>query len=252
MQTGTTITLILSSTASVKTTTATGVTRQSNLFGLMTPDTGTASGTHPKNHSAPTAKRTLTCGWRKQMFEKALENALLRKVDAELATDLMQLHAAVCRQIQCECGRVMDSRKSVLVKALNTVSICCGDCWDARVKGYSAEHVARINAVDSRLYKTDGTPRAKRRKKKTAFIRTKKGLQPVEYSRKVTLRGAVFFLHGRREDWTLTEWGSGYRVSFGDTQQDTLDRFASVPDGKWESAKTMIAELVAKNGKANS
>lgn len=107
------------------------------------------------------------------MYESAIGKAMQGEVCEDLATDLVMLHHLVCHNIFCpgygrECGRVMDSRKSTLVTLMekNKGIVICDQCSDTLNKAIKASP-AKANGIkitDSRLYKTDGTPKKKKKK----------------------------------------------------------------------------------------
>jgi len=107
------------------------------------------------------------------MYESAIGKAMQGEVCEDLATDLVMLHHLVCHNIFCpgygrECGRVMDSRKSTLVTLMekNKGIVICDRCSDTLNKAIKASP-AKANGIkitDSRLYKTDGTPKKKKKK----------------------------------------------------------------------------------------
>ena len=107
------------------------------------------------------------------MYESAISKAMMGEVCEDLATDLVMLHHLVCHNIFCpgygrECGRVMDSRKSTIVTLTGrdkSIVICdkCSDTLNKAIKASPAK-ANGIKITDSRLYKTDGTPKKKKKK----------------------------------------------------------------------------------------
>tara|TARA_R110000824_G_scaffold131754_2_gene294014 strand:+ start:231 stop:818 length:588 start_codon:yes stop_codon:yes gene_type:complete len=115
------------------------------------------------------------------MYERAIAKAMAGEIEIELATDLVDLHNRVCRQIFCrgvrlsaqpykysgKCGKILDSRTAGLTvysedAMLKSVPVCiyCAK----KVKMAIKENVDACGIVRFVLasdYRTDGTPKPK-------------------------------------------------------------------------------------------
>lgn len=193
------------------------------------------------------------------MYENAISLAMAGKITHQTALSLQALHAAVCYRVQCSCGSILDSRKSVLFEYPNGTAISCGACHDKR----SDKVKAGVIVTDARLYKLDGTlkpvaPILKFRKlKNPVLFKLKrpidfKGLDiPIQANKVIETHGSTFYLHGKAGAWVLTEFTSGMVVSRGKTQKELLKLFSGRMTMTPKQFQRLIKQHLKTYGSAN-
>jgi len=195
------------------------------------------------------------------MYEKAIAGAMLGKVNEEIAGNLSALHTLVCSKIFCRCGTILDSRKSVLIEGEEGWIISCGPCHDRLAHRLKASAVV----TDARLYNTDGTKKPnqptvaklKRLKVKKTF-KLKMNIEifgeefkTVEASHCVEVYGLTHYLHGKRGDWTLSEYQTGLASARGKTQAECLALFNRRMGLGEKKVKGLLKKALKERGEAN-
>ena len=193
------------------------------------------------------------------MYEKSISLAMAGKLTHQTALSLQALHAAVCYRIQCSCGSILDSRKSVLFEYPGGTAISCGPCHDKRADKVKAG----VIVTDARLYKLDGTlkpigPIFKLTKLETPVLFKLKrpigfdGLDiPIQATKGLETHGSKFYLHGKAGAWVLTEFTSGLKVSHGQTQKELLKWFAGSMTMTTSKFQEILKHHIKIHGSAN-
>jgi len=195
------------------------------------------------------------------MYQKAIAGARMGTIDKDLAANLNALHSGVCSKIFCRCGTILDSRKAVLIEGESGAVLSCGPCHD------KLAHKLKPSAVvtDARLYNTDGTKKPnqptvaklKRLKvKKTINLRMNpefysEGITSVEVSRYVEAYGLIHYLHGKRGNWTLSEYQTGLASARGKTQAECLALFNRRMGLGEKKVTGLLKKALREHGKAN-
>ena len=185
------------------------------------------------------------------MYQNAIASALAGKIPQETALGLVCLHEAVRRQVWCGCGRILDSRTSVLFEHEAGTLISCGTCHDKRSKGFKS----RGKVTDARLHKADGTLKPQRdpaykftklKEPKTFRIQCLIGTQEIQALKVIRIHGTTFYLAGKPGEYILYEYKTGLKVSKGKTQKACLELFerkmGKLSRSRWQVSYKMNCE----------
>ena len=183
------------------------------------------------------------------MYQNAIASALQGKIPQDTALGLVCLHEAVTRQIFCGCGRILDSRTSVLFEHEAGTLITCGTCHDKRSKDFKS----RGKVTDARLHKADGTLKPQRlykfsklKEPKTFRIQCLIGTQEIQALKVIRIHGTTFYLAGKPGDYILYEYKTGLKASKGKTQKACLELFeramSKLSRRRWQVSYKMNCE----------
>jgi hypothetical protein len=164
--------------------------------------------------------------------EKITTAMMQRDIDTDTGGDLLDLALMVQRHMFCQCGDILDFSSSVVLRlGTDPIKALCGKCFDGRKNAIVEKHGSVITWVDGRLYNSKfqlrkKTPPAKPAKpakqKPRARLNIGDGLQEVEYSKRFEGSGLTWFIHGKKKEWTVTQWECGLRLGVYDTQKQGI------------------------------
>jgi len=171
--------------------------------------------------------------------QKLIGQMISKQLSAEDGNDLLDLSISVQQKITCQCGHILDFHRSVVTRiGGRAVFVRCADCFDTLKEDMVgvAVNVAKESGIEGPVDFVDGRQWTKGLKRKAppakpakpakpkprAFLNTGDNPQEVEYSKRFEGSGLTWFIHGKKKEWTVTQWECGLRLGVYDTQKQGI------------------------------
>lgn len=175
--------------------------------------------------------------------ENIVGKMMMREIDPTVGNDLLDLALMVQLKCTCDCGSILDFKTSVAIRVGDRAVTCfCATCYDTKKEHFGemfkalrddpkiSEEIPAgdYSCVDGRLYtskyelRKESPPVKPAKPKPRARVNVGEGIQEVEYSKRFEGSGLTWFIHGKKKEWTVTQWECGLRLGVYDTQKQGI------------------------------